>query len=167
MAETMFGERDKSYTILGIEFSTEEQPGQWYPRGVKDIVIQLTESSAVDEQRALFQLAHEAFHLLSPGKLGTASRLEEGFAVYFSLLYMQSIGSPLTETYIADPKYRAAYDDVVALLQLHPEAPTTLKRMRGEGITISSLTQSQFQIAFPEVPDALAARLTDNFLSSR
>src|SRR5687767_7615570 len=53
MAETLFGERDRSYTIVGVEFSTDDQPSIWYPRP-RNIIIQLTEGCAVDEKRALF-----------------------------------------------------------------------------------------------------------------
>jgi len=42
-AEDKFGERDRSYTILSIEFCGDF-PQVWYPANCRQVVIQLTES---------------------------------------------------------------------------------------------------------------------------
>lgn len=87
-AEKMFAERDKSFTILGIEFM-ETGPRIWYPRNNKSIVIQLTPDALNSEAIALYQLAHESVHLLSPSGSANANVLEEGVAVWFSWWYLK------------------------------------------------------------------------------
>lgn len=44
-AEQYFGERDKTYTILGIEFILRGNPQVWYPENCGNIVIQLKQVS--------------------------------------------------------------------------------------------------------------------------
>lgn len=87
-SEKMFGERDKSFTILGIEFM-QSGPRIWYPKNNKSIVIQLTPEALNSEAIALYQLAHESVHLLSPSGSANANVLEEGVAVWFSWWYLK------------------------------------------------------------------------------
>lgn len=87
-AEKMFGERDKSFTLLGIEFM-ETGPRIWYPKDNKNIVIQLTPDALNSEAIAYYQLAHECVHLLSPSGKANANVLEEGVAVWFSWWYLK------------------------------------------------------------------------------
>ena len=47
MAEELFGPRDQSYTMLGIEF-VADGPRIWYPGDRKHIIIQLGPSAATD-----------------------------------------------------------------------------------------------------------------------
>jgi len=65
IAEERYGQRDGSYTILGVEF-TEGVPQLWYPDNVDDIAIQLNVTCLHEPHRAYYQLAHECIHLLSP-----------------------------------------------------------------------------------------------------
>jgi hypothetical protein len=89
-AEEMFGERDKEYTILGIEYC-DSGPRIWYPKSKKNIVIQLTPDALHSEDLAYYQLAHECIHLLSPSGAANANVLEEGIAVYFSWWYLKRV----------------------------------------------------------------------------
>ena len=65
-AEAMFGERDKLWTILGVEVCMDKgaTPQNWYPGSParKDIAFQII--PAKDEQHACYQLAHEVIHSL-------------------------------------------------------------------------------------------------------
>ncbi len=97
--EHLFGPRDHSFTIVGIEIDTtpDASPHLWYPesgiapddpeRQYRHVVIRLTSHALTDPARARWQLAHECFHLLDPwiekvdGRL--ANWLEEGLATWF------------------------------------------------------------------------------------
>ncbi len=90
-AERMYGERDKRWTILGVEMCMDENqpPQNWYPGfpARTNIVIQIV--PAQDEKSACYQLAHEVVHTLAP-QVGTpANVLEEGVAVWFARRYVK------------------------------------------------------------------------------
>jgi hypothetical protein len=83
-AERRFGPRDKSWTILGVDFGGSS-PNIWYPSsGDKMVVVKLSDNASLDPNRALFQLSHEVIHLLSPSGGKMAPALEEGPATHFS-----------------------------------------------------------------------------------
>jgi hypothetical protein len=82
-AEGLFGPRDHTYTILGVEFGGGN-PQIWYPGSCRNIVIQITPECATDMSRACYQMAHEVIHLLSPSGGNNANNFEEGLATYFS-----------------------------------------------------------------------------------
>ncbi len=81
-AEQMFGPRDMSYTPVGIEFYGN-RPQVWYPGTNKHISIILTDSAREDPAQAIFQLAHEVMHLLSPTGGANAPVIEEGLSALF------------------------------------------------------------------------------------
>ncbi len=169
MAEDLFGSRDRSCTILGIDFTTDAQPSYWFPHDQhgtgKMVIVLLTADAASDEDRALYQLSHESFHLLSSTLRGTATNLEEGLATYFSLWYMAQIGRPLSANYVTLPKYRSAFEDVQALMKLYPDMTARIKRFRSEGPPrgVSTMSSDEFQQLFPKAPVQLAEELTRTF----
>lgn len=101
-AEELFGKRDHSYTPLGIEFYGDI-PMVWYPGNCKHIAIRLSLNAAFDSRRALYQLAHETVHLLSPTGGRNSINFEEGVATWFSNFYLEQIGFvgmiPLVDSY--------------------------------------------------------------------
>jgi len=65
LAEKLFGPRNPSYTILGVDFSTMDHPSQIYVgTDHRQVIVLLTQKSAHDEMNALYTLGHETFHLL-------------------------------------------------------------------------------------------------------
>ena len=88
MAEELFGPRDCSYTILGIEFGPDN-PRIWYPGNRRHIIIQLDLSAATNILQACYQMAHETVHLLAPSCGRNANNFEEGVACYFAAYYMK------------------------------------------------------------------------------
>lgn len=89
MAEELFGKRDRSYTILGIEFGPDN-PRIWYPSDNRRcVIIQLGLRAATDMSRACYQMAHETVHLLAPSGTRNATNFEEGVACYFAAYYMK------------------------------------------------------------------------------
>ena len=92
IAEELFGKRDYSYTPIGVEFYDGENPMVWYPGNCKHVAIRLKASAENDGRQALYQLAHETVHLLSPTGGENANNLEEGVATWFSNHYIKSLG---------------------------------------------------------------------------
>src|SRR5437763_183874 len=82
-AERLYGERDRSYTILGVEFGPGD-PQIWFPGNRRHIVIQLADNALENTALAVYQLAHETIHLLSPTGTANAPVLEEGLATAFA-----------------------------------------------------------------------------------
>ncbi|RYX86630.1 hypothetical protein EON83_00160 [bacterium] len=157
-AETLFGERDKEYSIIGIEFH-QDGPQTIFPEGHKLIAIQLSFRALDNDAIACWQLAHETIHLLSPlGKQG-ANILEEGLATYFSRLYLQKklgVGGQ------APPgNYRQADELVTRLLLLNGNA---VREMREHQPTISHITPDIIKIVCPNFPDDLAEKLCQRFV---
>ena len=95
VAEELFGQRDCSYTILGIEFR-KGNPQIWYPTYGEDkqnIVVQLCLTTATvvpaNPKRVYHELAHETVHLLAPTGCKHATNLEEGVACFFADYYLE------------------------------------------------------------------------------
>jgi hypothetical protein len=147
-AEEFAGPRDASWTILGIEFFGDEAEGAvpqtWYPGDCRQVAIRLTRNVAIDPRRALFQLAHECCHLISPsGQRGNAPNLEEGFATM--------LGHQLAEQHAnfrcpVDANYRNAHDAVARLLT---DRPTAIRDIRAIEPKLWQITP---QIVAPAVP---------------
>lgn len=165
MAEKEYGERDKRWTLLGVEFSTDDRPSIWYPGGyeAKNIIIQLTRSTSHSEREALFQLTHEVFHVLSPNAEIKSTMLEEGLATYFSIKALQSMGFTINKKYIANKKYQKAYRLVSQLYENHPETSELIKSLRKQGLKISELTADDIQAIFSNIDSGLASQLAHKF----
>ncbi|WP_146221709.1 hypothetical protein [Komagataeibacter oboediens] len=82
--EARYRKRDTSYTILGISFGGST-PMIWYPPYGQQVAILLSDECKQDVSRAIFQLAHECMHLLSPSGSRDATLLEEGLATSFQM----------------------------------------------------------------------------------
>ena len=87
-AENLYGERDRSFNILGVELCDQVQPMTWYPGswdGRKDVIIQITKDCETNINKAIFQVSHEVVHCLCPKPGRHANVLEEGLATLFSM----------------------------------------------------------------------------------
>lgn len=136
-AEKMFGPRDKSYTILGIEFN-DSGPRIWYPKNNRNIVIQLTPDSLNSEMIALYQLAHECIHLLSPSGDENALVLEEGTAVWFSWWYLSHVFGIDGKDYTQDGHYKDAGLLVERMLNSWPDVICKLRSIRNNWWELTS-----------------------------
>jgi len=161
-AERKFGSRDKTWTLLGVEFKTQGQPQVWYPssgRNARLIAIQLTRNTATNKKRALFQLAHEVIHTLSPAGPGKKSSVfEEGIATYFSIHSLKGSGVTISSRYIASKVYKKAYKLIEELYAKHPDTDQRIKRLRYQGYTFSNIPYDILMQHFPSI-DILDARL--------
>jgi len=156
-AERLAGPRDPSWTFLGIEIFGEEcegaRPHTWYPGNCGNIAIRLTRDVANNPARALFQLAHEVCHLISPSGNGIAPALEEGFATYFAHHIAPEYGAIQCPVSSA---YRAAYTDAAALLMLNPHALRDIRRLEPRLLMVTPQTVLQ---AVPSVARPLPGTL--------
>jgi hypothetical protein len=153
-----FGPRDQSYTFLGIEFCGEV-PRTWFPSqgNCKHIIIQLTHSAMSNLVRAVYQLAHEAVHLLDPVTFGNASVFEEGVATLYSLEYARTIQPSYTPS---DRKYDAAASLANQALTSYPNA---IKYLRSQGAQFSNFVPEQLIQTCPQLPPAVARTLCSSF----
>jgi hypothetical protein len=156
-AEDAYGQRDKSFTILGIEFEANA-PQIWYPGDCRHIAIQLTPDTATDEIAGCYQLAHECIHLLSPLGHSRANTLEEGLATFFAGKYVEeTFGTPMFATI---KSYEAARQMVDELLTINTEA---IKTLRSSEATISKITAQQMLDLYPSLPATTAYALEAPF----
>jgi hypothetical protein len=153
-AETRYGKRDYSYTILGIELTQEDCPQIWYPGNCKDIIIQITKGCLNNMDKAVFQVAHEAIHCLSPNNGRKTSVLEEGLATLFSTQYAQENNHG---NYQADrPEYIDAYNLVSNFLSIDFDI---VKKLREIEPTISLINENLILSINPNIQLNLIQKL--------
>lgn len=154
--ENKYGPRDKSWTILGIEFHDSESPSIWYPFD-KMVAISLANTALNNTNQAIFQLAHEAVHLLSPNGQRHALVIEEGLATLFSeeVSYHQQLN-------ICTPE--GMYSAAAALTkELLDYDPNVIKSIREDHPNISCFTPELIRSKAPDFPIDLATSLCEPF----
>jgi hypothetical protein len=141
-AESLYGTRTKDYEYVGVELNEAGPPKVWYPWN-KFIVIQVSRSTANDKRHAIFQLAHEVVHVLSPNGQPTTNNLEEGLATYFSKIVTdRDTGDNLYATNSIQPtKYLKPFELVEKLLIIDPDA---IKKLRMHQPVIGNITKQNF-----------------------
>lgn len=157
-AEEKYGLRDYSYTILGVEFNQDGHPRIWYPGACKHIAIQVSMNCIDDINRAVFQVAHEAIHCLSPTGKMSANVLEEGLANLFSIEYTRENGNGTWTS--NDPKYTEASELVKQLLAIDSDI---IKKLRVTQPTISLIDKELILKTNSSIPKELADSLTKAF----
>ena len=140
--ESLFGERDKRFTPLGIEIvegwigKGDNQdlfpPCLWFPPSdtKNHIIILLHPNVICGEALAKWQVAHESVHLLDPGKHGKASVLEEGIAAWFQNDFAPLFGYVDT----------GSYGNAEGIVKKHKEKIfRAIKELRADGIRLSDI----------------------------
>lgn len=158
-AECNYGERDKTYTILGVEFTNNGNPQIWYPGNCKHIAIQITMNCQNDLNRAVFQVAHEVIHCLSPSGGQNANVLEEGLANLFSIEYCKKFGHG-NSWVSSQQEYTDASKKVKQLLEIDKEI---IKKIRTIHKTVSINDKTMLLDINPNIPEELAIELTNKF----
>ena len=167
--ENQFGQRDQSFTLLGVEVVwTHVQPQLFFPNsGIpvddpeqrsRHVIIQLPPSVLGNPSLARWHLAHECFHLLDPwceaidGR--SASKMEEGLATWFQ-----------NESVPGYPTGDCEYDAVEALVRPHIDRLSpALKHMREEeGVRISAIMPSMLRNHCPVISQEDAENLCRPF----
>ena len=146
LAQEMFGDRDQSYTILGVEFGGEV-PMVWYPWNRHHVAIRLANSAASNMSEACYQLSHESVHLLAPNGGGSANNLEEGVATFFAAHYMHK-NFEKYEVTISIPSYARALN--LVLPRLNADA-TCIRRLRAKQPSFSLITHADLAGEFPKL----------------
>jgi hypothetical protein len=166
-AESIYGERDKTWTILGVEFVTSDQPAIWYPYSHKDkkyLLVQLTKKALQDEQEALLQLSHEAIHLLSPAGGGKKTNVfEEGLATYFSIEYLKSQGFNVNYKKLLSEPYKKAFGLVQQVIDTHDDFNEMVELIRLERGGFVQLNADDILLYFKHLDEALAKQLVAKF----
>lgn len=155
--ETLYGKRDPSWTILGIEFGPGT-PQLWYPGNRKNIVIQLATNALDDTSLACYQLAHECVHLLSPTGGNHAPVFEEGLATVFSEDYVKRVFD--REIPAGLPSYSAAAALVRELLLIDSQS---ILKLRSVEPAFTLFTEDTFVKAEVPAPPELIRRLLTPF----
>ena len=171
-AEQKYGERDRSWTILGVEFTKSGPPQVWYPGsndGRRDVIVQLTTNCAGDMIRQLFQLSHESIHLLSPTGSGHATVFEEGLAAYFSIVYIQNRlhFGPNPDQWFQNSKYLPAYHIISNVYRIHPDADARIRMLRNinKQSLSAGLTPAMLTAVFPLLSNDVANTLCQDYQS--
>ena len=146
MVEELFGPRDYSYTILGIEFASDG-PQIWYPRNHRHIIVQLNVSTATDMPKAYYQMAHETVHLLAPSCGRNANNFEEGVACYFAAYYMKyQFNQPNWSPTL--PSYRCALEIIAPRLN---EDIGCIRRLRKNQPSFRKMSKEAVSSEFPQL----------------
>ena len=157
-AENMFGDRDFSYSVKSIVFSSDNSQSPQIFWDCFDVEIVLSRNSQTDLNTACYELAHETIHLLSPVPMWDVNNLEEGVACYFSKLYMIDVGN---FSIVWQTNYQKAFDkvsdifynDIHWIRRLRKKQPSlsqiTSKLIRDE---ISSLTDNDIEFLLAKFP---------------
>lgn len=146
-AERFYGKRNKDFTVLGIEFC-ESGPRIWYPKSKDNIVIQLSLEALQSEKKAIYQLAHECIHLLSPSGKCNAIVLEEGLAVYHSWYTVEKKFQTNGKEMTGSMKYLEAGLLVEKVLNLVPDFFLKLRSLRKN---LWEVTEADIHYLCPEL----------------
>lgn len=164
--EDRYGARDKSWTLLGIEFS-EDGPDIWYPGSndsppPKHVAIRLSPAAFRNYKEAMYQLSHECVHLLSPSGRASAPVMEEGLAKLYSMeIIVRLCGHPPGQNYGNLSAYDYAAGYVHQLLQIDSNA---IRKLRDKEPAFFKMTATTFtEAGLSQVPQPLIDELLRAF----
>ena len=165
--ESRIGQRAPALRLLGIEFTAAQHPAIWFPDygdGHKSVIVQLTKQARFHRELALFQLGHEAFHLIAPTPNLRTTYWEEGLASYFALAYLAQRNLPDGRSHLTGKNYQLAHDLTAELARLHRGSfDRRLKALRHRQPSFSRVTTEQLGTAFPKAPANLIRQLVAKF----
>jgi len=157
-AESMFGPRIGDWNFLGVEINERGPCLMYYSEG--DVTISLSTKVLQDEVQLVFQLAHEACHVLHPSQeypsftKHETTNLNEGISTYFSVYQLNKTGNAKTaiqSLMSSSINYYRAYEvingllqkDVLAIKKIRSIQPridkVTSENLVASGVTISAL----------------------------
>jgi hypothetical protein len=155
---SLFGPRDEKYVVVGIEYHNGN-PQLYYPTSNHHVVVRLARRCESDCLEALYELAHECIHLLSPTGGMDVTVLEEGLAVYFAELHLrEEHGVPKYPT--TQATYTEARQAVQRLLSIDA---SVIRALRQRQPALSRVTAQDLLACNRAVPRDLAERLCEPF----
>jgi hypothetical protein len=159
VAENLFGRRDRQYTFLGFEF-TSDNPNIQFGNN-KSMIMQLHLGALFEPMSAYAEMAHECIHILSPNPKKPSTILEEGIAEVFAYIYMRDTMKYEIKTKEPGTAYHEAAQLVALLMSFNPYG---IKEMREEEPTISLISKSLIWKHYPMLEEGVAARLARTFV---
>lgn len=156
--ESLYGERDKSWTFVGVEFE-RNGPQIWFPENCGNIAIQLNTNALNDEVLAHYQLAHEVVHLLAPDGKARAPNIEEGLATVYSENFVLREYQKSNLTNMAS--YIEAATRVRELLVFDQES---IRKLRAVEPSFKLMSADTFRNAGLDYPEDKVAYLLSNFV---
>lgn len=153
-AENVFGHRDTSYKINPTIKYGDHSPraSGMVINGEKICIVHLSNGSKAGWPCFLFEMAHEAVHILNP-RNDPASYLEEGIAVWFSQIMCKKYGfRPNAPT----GKYRRALELIKSLPE---EPPIVVSKIRELYPNLTDLTQEELLACYSSISALTAKRL--------
>ena len=157
-AEKLFGERNRNYTLLGVELIDRDYPQIWFPCNCGNIVIQITIDCLNNMDKAIFfQVAHECVHCLCPNIGKPATILEEGLATWFSVYYTRLNNINI---HPQEQEYQNACYLTYQLLEYDFDI---IKKARKYSPNISDITKELLMELCPNINLHLANELTKSF----
>ena len=156
-AEQLYGGRTNDFIYGGLELNESGPSHVWYPYS-KYVVIQVCKSTTTNLKQAIFQIAYEVIHVLSPNGQPTTNNLEEGLATYFSKLVTDrdSGDNSYANTSIRTSKYLKPFEMVEKLLKIDPDG---IKKLRKFQPIIGYVSKKNFVDAGISVSDELIDEL--------
>ena len=155
-AEEIYGPRNESWTLLGVELGGRGHAEIWFPGSAHQIIIQLTPMCATNMLEACYEAAHETVHLLEPTSKSTV--IEEGAATVFAEDYVLRTWGRRDST--PPGPYRRASGMVRKLLSMDP---SIIKKIRASQPMFSAMTVSDLTNACPDLSAAQAEQLVEPF----
>ena len=159
--EDIFGDRDKSWTILGVEINFKSSvPQNWHPGGRerKNIVFQLVPPADRSLINANYQLAHEVVHSLSPNIGLPVNVLEEGLASWFAMYYVNKHFGVIMQERLNS--YMVAREVVERLLATDKNV---VKKLRSVEPCFKKITRGTFEEARVFIKPELISALLSPF----
>ncbi|PLA73789.1 hypothetical protein CYQ88_09210 [Hydrogenovibrio sp. SC-1] len=156
--ESLYGERDKSWTFVGVEFE-RNGPQNWFPGNCGNIAIQLNTNALDNEVLAHYQLAHEVVHLLAPDCKRGAPNIEEGLATVYSEDFVLREHQQSNLTNMAS--YIEAATSVRELLAFEKDS---IKKLRAVEPSFRLMTADTFKAANLDYPEDKVAYLLSTFV---
>ncbi|EOV9616226.1 hypothetical protein ACN5LY_000778 [Cronobacter dublinensis] len=152
-AEELFGARDTSFSINEAILYHSKGPQVVVATAFNNLcIVYLSNGSQKRWDCFMYEMAHESVHLLNPQKI-SASYLEEGVAVWFSLMMCRK------HSYKCDKptgKYRQAYE---LLLKISEDVPSVVRVIRAKFPNLTDLNADDLQATFPSLTPLDARRL--------
>lgn len=155
-AQSIYGSRDKAWTILGAEVGPQERPRIRVLPG-KYVFIQLRPVELICPTHSIMNLSHEVVHLLGPSAEGPVLNIEEGAAVVFS--HQCVVEALKVNINMEDSPYGRAAEDVRTFLGLYPDG---IARVRALEPTFARLRPEHFE-QFESLDRSLVPRLLTPF----
>lgn len=153
-AENVFGKRDSRFTLREITFSSSG-PRIWVSLSEYWVHAELSLNAKGYFPTAIFEMAHEAVHILNPST-GYTNFLEEGVAVEFQRYISPRLSGK--EIPITIPLYIQAAE-MVRVLSKNPF--NAARRIRERYGALGAVRVNQLETLFPNANKGLLRALTD------